>query len=474
MKGKILTMVLMFWVLFSLGQADSWTQVINNGFGYPNQSCIRGFEVFANKLYASTARSGMQPSIAKLWYSSTGDQNSWIQVTNFQPPLSGDISIHSFGKTTLDGGHMWFGTANLQRGSTVYRSEDGVNWYAISRAGFGTPGLVGVAPQIPVFQGSGDSIPYIYAGAGSHGMGTPGQVWRTPYTNTDSTLWELVIDFANIDSGVQIISWFCIWNNALYFGTDDNNGGGQLWQTTDGVNFTKNNYVGGGLGDNLNHVLSSIAVFNNAMYITTTNIHGGELWRSGNGINWQQITTDAFGKADSVNELRELAVYFDNIWVTGYTDTSVSAGTPIWRSEDGLNWIQSNIDGFGDHENNGENPVLIGFGNYMYYGGPNYSTGGQIWRTLNTSDIYDLKQDNCFLQISSNPVISYSEISFGLNCPEIDKFEIYSLTGRLIKPIETNNKNKIIINKDDLQSGLYIYKVTFINNEIITGKIIIE
>lgn len=356
-------------------ESSEWIQVIADGFGDSSQDTVPEMEVFEGYLYAST--SPTDKGNAKLWRSDSGDPDSWESVTHFDPALSGDKSIHSFGVTSLNEGYIWLGTGNKVKGAMIYQSQDGINWTGISERGFGNPALTGVSPHMVVFQGTDDDAPYLYAGMGSHGEGTPGQVWRIPYESADPDDWELLVDFADVNEKVQTITYFYAWDDTLYFGTD---AGGQLWESTDGVTFTENEYVGTGFGDKTNYVLSSFVVFDEYFYVTTTNKYGGQLWRSNDGQEWEQITDNAFGKGKAVNELRSLRVSFGQLWLTGYTQTSLSDGTPVWRSEDGVNFIQANIDGFGDSTNNGKNAVTIGFEGYQYFGGPNYEKGGQIWR----------------------------------------------------------------------------------------------
>ncbi len=351
---------------------DKWTQIVGDGFGSANLNTVPEFEAFNGFLYVALApKNSGSP---KIFRSTTGDVGSWTEVT---PVLSGDTSIHSFGTTSLGGGFLWCGTG-APNGGMIFRTQDGVDWMEIVYRGFGNPLLKNVTPHMVVFQGSGDGEPYLYSAMNSHGAGTASQVWRIPYADSNPGNWVKVHDFTGSSPVIDQISYFYVWNNRLYFGT---NAGAQLWETTDGITFTQNTGVANGFGDRTNAVISSLEVFNGYLYATTNNPKkGGQVWRTNNGSNWQQITADAFGKGPQVLEMRSIRTSFGKLWATGYTETSLSNGTPIWRSDDGVNWIQSNTDGFGDKNNNGQNAVVIGFGNYEFFGGPNYLDGGQIWR----------------------------------------------------------------------------------------------
>ncbi|MBI5218470.1 MAG: T9SS type A sorting domain-containing protein [Bacteroidia bacterium] len=465
MKTIMPLIILISLSLFLYGQADNWIQIVGDGFGFPTQNTVPEMEVYNGYIYASTSPLGA--GLAKLYRSASGDAGTWINVT---PPVNGDKSIHSFGTTTLNGGYIWCGTGG-PNGLAIFRSHDGQNWIQISKRGFGNTGLYGATPHMVLFQGTGDTIPYLYAGGISHGGVTPAQVWRTPYTNTDSLQWDLLVDFATIDSNVTIASYFYVWGDTIYFGTD---GIGQLWQSTNGINFTKNPNVGNGFSDVNNFVLSSLAVFNDTFYITTTNNLGGQLWRSGNGVSWEQITGNAFGEGNSVSELRSLRTSFGKLWLTAYTNTSFSTGTPIWRSDDGLNFIQSNTNGFGNSNNNGKNAITIGFGNYQYFGGPNYTDGGQIWRADMTTGIKETTSTDCSITIKPNPFNNYAQINLCMECPDIVQVDIYTLIGRLVRTIKPSSERQIIIQRDALSNGMYLYKLKTQRGIEKAGKLIIE
>jgi hypothetical protein len=356
-------------------QGHSWIQITGNGFGQPTLNTVPELEVFKDQIYVSLAPKDQGD--AMLLRSSTGEAGDWQDVT---PPLDKDKSIHSFGTTDLGGGMIWCATG-AQGGAMVFASADGKSWTPIAHRGFGTPDLRGATPHMVVYQGSADNQPYLYAGAGSHGGSALGQVWRIPFASTDPYQWQLLVDFADPALGtnnVSQITYFYVWKNTLYFGV---NGGGMLWQSTDGTSFTEVPEMETGFGNTNNTVVASLVEFKGFLYASTTNFtDGGQLWRTADGKTWTALTTDAFGKGKSTTELRSLRTSFGKLWLTAYTDVSTSSGTPVWYSDDGESFTQSNSDGFGDKNNSGQNAVTIGFGKHQYFGGPNYVTGGQVWR----------------------------------------------------------------------------------------------
>ena len=212
----LLIATLISMTLTSFSQVDDWVPIVQDGFGLPSQKTIPEMEVYKDTLYVATAPLA-PPATAKLWRSGTGTA-PWEDVT---PPLGGDNSIHSFGQTDLGGGYFWLGTANTTKGGRIFQSRNGIDWIPISSRGFGTAELNGVAPNMVVFTDPNDLITYLYAGIGSHGAGFPGEVWRIPYTSTDSTAWVKLIDFdtvtTSISDTVDLISYFEVWNNKIYF-----------------------------------------------------------------------------------------------------------------------------------------------------------------------------------------------------------------------------------------------------------------
>jgi hypothetical protein len=355
------------------GGTNEWDRVVGDGFGSKENSQITEFQEFGGYLYAGTGRSSASGG-AEVWRSPSGDAGSWKKVTDFTPALPGG-TITSFAASDLGGGVIWLGSSGTA-GASIYRSTDGVKWDRINNPGFGVVENITAAPHMVVFKGPGDSTNHLYAGAGSHGGSTKAAVYRAAWDNTSPAGWTRLVDFNTADPAVTTITYFYVWNGRVYFGTT----GGQVWESGDGVNFTRNQGVGNGFGTST-LAIASMADFNGHLYAATTNkVTGGQLWRTSDGSKWSAVTADAFGRGPKVEELHNIRVSFDRIWVTAYTSVDQALPSPVWYSEDGENFVQGNTDGFGDPDNFGPNPVTVGFGDHQYHGGPNSVTGGQIWR----------------------------------------------------------------------------------------------
>jgi hypothetical protein len=176
------------------------------------------------------------------------------------------------------------------------------------------------------------------------------------------------------------------------------------------------------------------------------------MYRTNNGLSWEAVTTDAFGKADTVNELRSLRESFGKLWVTGYTDTSKSLGSPIWYSENGVDWYRSNVDGFSNPENDGQNAVVIGFKGKEYFAGPNYGAGAQVWRTVTSSGTEESQGGRILLY--PNPIEDQLNLRFE---GELTNFEvkIYDQLGRLRFSSQYESLTELQIDLSDFSEGTY-------------------
>lgn len=375
---------IIFAVLFPvslLSQTDNWIKV-SGSWETPENYATHEFSEFKDYLYASFAKVSGNLGSAEIWRSQSGSSNTWEKVI-FDADVKTIKSIPSMNTTTLGDGYMWIACSDQAGGGCViYRSSDGTNWVKINNNGFGDTNSFSPSPNMVLYQGQGDAVPYLYAGSGSHSTSNNGpsaEIWRIPYTDTNPSKWEKVLDFKDIDPSVTQITYFYIWNNKIYFGV---NAGARLFESSNGKTFSENLYLSNAIKGKKNGVIACIIDFDNKLYISTNNtITGGQLYSSVDGISWMSVTENAFGKGNAVIELHNLDTTFGYLWVTGYTDIAKLQGCPIWKSNDGKNFNQSNTDGFGDKNNNGENPVTIGFENHQYFGCPNYANGAQIWRS---------------------------------------------------------------------------------------------
>lgn len=451
----------LFFIFFQVslhvsGQADIWEAVITDGFSSSKNYNIVGFAEFKDTLYATCGRK--LPGVAEMWRSADGLNWEEVIYDKFTSTTKGIASINA---TLLGGGYMWIGTGDLTYGTQIYRTQNGTDWIPISKKGFGDSDAASPTPNMVLFKGSNDTIEYLYAASNSHGGPVKSKIWRTPYTNTDSLKWDLLIDFNNKDTGVTQITYFYIWNNKLYFG---GNGDSLLYESGDGINFTANKGVASDfLSSDL--LIACLIDFNGFLYAGTNNqtAYGGQLYRTKNGTGWDNITAllPDHGKVDT--EIHAIDTSNGYLWIAPYTDTLLSAsGMPVWRSTDNTvsAFVQSNIDGFGSMDIDGENPGLFGFKGWEYFGGPDYVNGAQIWRTQILSAIRETDVNNNSFHVHVKDKII--KVTYESKDKDDVAILIYNASGQLMAKksyIVHEGVNTIEVNCTAFSNGIYFMKL---------------
>ena len=92
-----------------------------------------------------------------------------------------------------------------------------------------------------------------------------------------------------------------------------------------------------------------------------------------------QVNTSGFGDGNNQDIWAGMAVFGDYLYVGTENGTT---GVRIWRSANGADWSQVNPDGFGDPNNSGISTMTV-FDSYLYAGTSNNDTGGEMWRSNN-------------------------------------------------------------------------------------------
>ncbi len=141
-----------------------------------------------------------------------------------------------------------------------------------------------------------------------------------------------------------------------------------------------------GFGDAANWGAIRLHVYNGYIYAGTGNDNGAYIYRSSDGTTWETITNDGFG--DVANDEFHAFANFGN-YIYASTLKMVAGAGEVWRSQTGAvgTWAQVSTDGFGDANNTGMRAMTV-FGNYLYAGTENTTTGTELWRsaTGNTGD----------------------------------------------------------------------------------------
>jgi len=280
--------------------AAGWTSVMKNGFGNSANLAINHLFEFKNDFYAATWAD--ETNGGEVWRSSSGDSGSWSKVVSsgFGDTTNGELfHLAEFNNRIYASTVSYTDT----HGTEIWRSSSGDSgsWSRVVNDGFDGDSDNVIAMSLEVFNG------YMYAGTYNWGTGT--EIWRS--SNGDSGSWGKV----NTDGfGDQYNFYISLntFNGYLYAGTynysDSDNPGAELWrcQTCAGADWTEVS-ISKGFGDTENRAIRSLVILNDALYAFTYNRTTGiEVWRSNNGIDWEQVNIDGFG--DSLN----YAPYWDN------------------------------------------------------------------------------------------------------------------------------------------------------------------
>jgi hypothetical protein len=183
----------------------------------------------------------------------------------------------------------------------------------------------------------------------------------------------------------------CVFKNRAYIGTY-NNSGGEIWASSDGTTWVEIEQAHGGFGNPNNTGIGpgETTVFDGYLYSGTNNMmQGAELWRSPNGEDWERVL------AGGLNALNNFGIYH-LVEFKGklFCETNNNiTGTEIWMSSDGLNdWQQVEI----DEEFEDSHSLWCGLyviDDFLYATVFNYTTGAQIWRTVDGTNWELLVQD---------------------------------------------------------------------------------
>ncbi len=163
------------------------------------------------------------------------------------------------------------------------------------------------------------------------------------------------------EEGYEVV----VFNGQLYLGMEaDNSMGARIWRTKAGVTVPSSQadweevaadpqgYPFGVTNITQNDHIDSLAVFNGYLYASTANggssTYGTRVFRSatGNPNSWEDALINigaGFGSAQNTN-FKDMQVF--NGWLCGGTQNWLR-GAQVWCTQDGLNWQQKNISGFG-------------------------------------------------------------------------------------------------------------------------------
>ena len=212
-------------------------------------------------------------------------------------------------------------------------------------------------------------------------------------------VWQQVGGNGLGDPNNTTVSTMEVWNNALYAGVG-NDAGCRIYRSTNGTTWTKVN--NDGFGHPHLRELYDFTAFGGQLYTDgLDDLHddtSGEIWRSTNGTTWTQAGGEGLGNPNNNTGFYKFEVFNGMLYVGSRNPTE---GGEILRTADGVNWSQTNNDGFGSLNNDGI-MSLESYGGFLYAGTLNPTSGAELWRSADG-------------EIWEGPVIDFGPYPGGLN-----------------------------------------------------------
>ena len=300
--------------------------------------------------------------------------------------------------------HLYMGTHNPEDGCELYRSIDAEHWEKIVGKGADIPNGFGKRSNCAIWSGKvfGD---HLYFGTINliHGC----EIWRS----SDGVNWTAVVGgdsktiggFGGILHFLNYYAW-CMeeFNGKLYVGTFNFFLGGQIWASSDGVNWTRvigginKKPTGNGFGDRANYGIRTLKTFNGSLYAGTAThplklFRGCEIWRTSDGNNWTKVDKDGFGSFRNV-----YAWSIEEVNGSLYVGTiNLKNGCELWRTSDGSSWEQVASGGIIDKNNVGARKIAV-FQGDIYVGICNLVDGCVILRSKDDGVTWNQTNENGF------------------------------------------------------------------------------
>ena len=245
--------------------ASEWEQINQDGFGNVHNRGPRGIAIFNNKLVMGTAN-----------YNEEGGfiftKTYLIRLFLYEAFINTSFGVDAL---TSDGCEIWcYDGENLQQ-------IVGPNGTMAS--GFGNKYNMEVGVLIE-FKG------YLYAGIRNQIQGC--QIWRT----NDLENWEMVLNKGNGNRWNAAIWDAAVLGDTLYVGTMNFGEGCEIFKTDTGDLDDWDVVVGtrsktkSGFGTRTNFYVWSMAVYDDCLYVGTDNLQGGaEIWKTQDGEEWAPV-----------------------------------------------------------------------------------------------------------------------------------------------------------------------------------------
>ena len=306
------------------------------------------------------------------------------RIQKFAPGVPGWVqrNINGFGDNANDtifalapfNGQLYAGTANVGKGGELWRMNSTGAWSPVITGGFGISSNFGIE-SLHKFKSA------LYAG--TYSPDAEAQVWRS----NDGSTWNPVTP-PTLSSANDELFTFAVFSDTLYFGTwaDGVTQGAEVWRSSTGNSTDWTRVVTDGFSVNKDSVaVVSFGVHNGYLYAGTLNATtGGGVWRTDDGVSWVQVNTDGFGTAQNV-AISGLVEFDGYLYATTRTVDWSGFGTEVWRCQacdTPADWEKVVDNGFGNSNATGRSGLIV-FNSGLYLTLPDPMGGMQVWHTRN-------------------------------------------------------------------------------------------
>lgn len=375
MKKTFTTITFLILSFIGVNAQSDFGIVEDYGFNGDNSS-ITSLCSFKGNLYAGTGNYN-----ALIYRSSTGDLATFSSV--YTNALFGNVKHFTVTNegggymfAALKGGTGLpprYASGNNNTLATppskVIRTFDGITWDDYFELPFSNGGSQLDVSSITMFKGTGivDSVYISYQNEFGNTYVVRNAVNANDFANSSS--WQVVLDLTTQFSSSASIVSSAVFNGKLYYATSDN----QLLETSDGLNFSYNanfNSQMGQLSLAGNNKTSSLLAANSKLFLGTDNGNGGaQLWSTTDGLTFDSLFT-----IPSFYYTEKLIFDGTKVWILTSDYDNFEIG-----STDGISYSYENTNQLGNVDleiNDGNNSAAV-FDNHLYLGVRHYWGGGK-------------------------------------------------------------------------------------------------
>ncbi len=370
------------------------------GFGYGGTNARVASMVSAGTMVFIGTASGALREPCQVWNFAGDDFREEVGPSGDELPAGfGLVGNTAVPCGAFEGGVFHLGTENTVNGCQAWRYAGPGTWASMDAHGLSGNNNVAVRALCPFGE-------VLVAGTAS-GIGC--QVWEYDDENGWAERVGASGDLLGAGFGCVTNTAVCALaeqDGVLYAGTENADGGGELWQY-DGAAWTV--VSTGGVGDADNTALTAMAGgFDDALHVGTRNeVAGCEVWRHVAGVGLAQVNTNGFGDADNV-EVASLAWWDGQLLAATKNEVG---GCQVW-AYDGTDWAQVANGGFGSVSNT--SAILAVFSSNLYAATSNIN-GVEVWRYDAIANDWTMENDagwseNC---IACDAVAQHGFLHFG-------------------------------------------------------------